>query len=137
MILRNRPLLLCILVLTTSCKSRPQQLEDPAAANPTTQYEYQVGLGYGFLGKAVRVTVDGDEVLSLVGSDEIEQHAQLLGTKMLVGGVSSGKDITVRVTVDGARPYEQAIDLSAGGYIHIYNDPTGLRVFNTSFLVQE
>ena len=129
--------LLTVLVLTTSCKDEPQRLEDPAGVNPTSQYEYRVGLGYGFLGKAVQITIDGNEVLSLVGSDEIEQHAQLLGTKMLGYGTSPRADVTVRVIVDGGQPYEQVIDLSTGTFIHIYNEGTGLRVYNTSFLVQE
>jgi hypothetical protein len=76
-------------------------------------------------------------VLSIVGTDEIEQHAQLLGTFMLESGSSPVKDITVRVTVDGGQPYEQTIDLSTGMFIHIYYKQTGLHVFNTSFLVEE
>ena len=83
------------------------------------------------------VTIDGREVISVVGTDEIEQYAQLQGTKMLASGWSPKKDITVRVTVDGGEPYEQAIDLSAGMFVHVYQEETGLRVFNTRFLLLE
>jgi len=130
-------LLISVLVLITSCKGETQQHEEPTVADPTPQYEYRVGLGYGFLGKAVLVTIDGREVISVVGTDEIEQYAQLLGTKILASGSSPNKDIMVRVTVDGGESYEQAIDLSAGVYVHVYQEQTGFRVFNTHFLVQE
>jgi hypothetical protein len=135
--LLNATLLLFVLVLMTSCQGRTQWLAEPLAADPTVKYEYRVGLGYGFLDKAVQVAIDGQEVLSIVGTDEIEQFAQLLGTKMLESGSSPRKDITVRVIVDGGKPYEQAIDLGAGMFIHIYYERTGLRVFNTPFLVLE
>jgi hypothetical protein len=54
-----------------------------------------------------------------------------------MSGSSPKKDITVRVTVDGGEPYEQAIDLSAGMFVHVYQERTGLRVFNTRFLLLE
>lgn len=76
-------------------------------------------------------------MISIVGTDEIEQFAQLQGTKVLVSGSSPNKDITLRVTVDGGKPYEQAIDLSAGMFVHVYLEQTGLRVFNTRFLLLE
>jgi hypothetical protein len=94
-------------------------------------------LGYGFLGQAVQVEVDGEEVLSVYGSEEIEQHAQLLGTKLLASGSTTKQDIMVRVTINGSSSYEQSIDLSAGGIIHIYQEPTGLTIYNTSYLVLE
>ena len=137
MINRYATPLISIFFLITACKGETQRLEEPAATDPASQYEYRVGLGYGFLGKVVQVTIDGHEVISVVGTDEIEQYAQLLGTKMLDSGSSSKKDITVQVTVDGGQPYEQAIDLSAGTFIHIYNERLGLQVYNTRFLVQE
>jgi hypothetical protein len=130
-------LLISVLVLITSCKGETQQHEEPVIADPTPQYEYKVGLGYGFLGKVVQVTIDGREVISVVGTNEIEQYAQLQGTKVLASGSSPKKDITVRVTVDGGKPYEQAIDLSAGMFVHVYQERTGLRVFNTRFLLLE
>jgi len=83
----------------------------------------------------VQVTIDGREVISIVGTDDIEQYAQLQGTKMLASGSSPKKDITVRVTVDGGESSEQAIDLSAGMYVHVYLEPTGVRVYNTRTLV--
>ena len=52
-------------------------------------------------------------------------------------GSSPTKDILVQVTVDDEPPYEQTIDLSAGGIIHIYYEPTGLTIYNTEFLVLE
>jgi hypothetical protein len=107
------------------------------ATNPTSLYEYKVGLGYGFLGKEVQVTIDGHEVIAIVGTDEIEQHAQLQGTKILASGSSPKKDITVRVIVEDSQPYEQTIDLSTGMFIHIYYEQTGLYIYNTRFLVQE
>lgn len=135
--LRYATLLISVLVLITSCKGETQRHEKPVVADPTQQYEYKVGLGYGFLGKVVQVTIDGREVISVVGTDEIEQYAQLQGTKVLASGSSPKKDITVRVTVDGGEPYEQAIDLSAGMFVHVYLERTGLRVFNTRFLLLE
>jgi hypothetical protein len=135
--LRNATLLISVLVLITSCKGETRRHEEPVTVAPTPQYEYKVGLGYGFLGKAVQVTIDGREVISVVGTDEIEQFAQLQGTKMLASGSSPNKDITVRVTVDGGEPHEQAIDLSAGMFVHVYQEQTGLHVFNTRFLVLE
>lgn len=137
MIYRYAIPVISILVLITSCRGETQWLEEPVATDAASQYEYRVGLGYGFLGKAVQVTIDGQEVISIVGTDEIEQHAQLLGTKMLMSGSSPKKDLMVRVTVDNGQPYEQAIDLSTGMFIHIYNEQNRLRVYNTRFLVQE
>ena len=130
-------LLISMLAIISSCQSEAQQPEAPLATDLTSQYEYQVGLGYGFLGKAVRVTVDGRDVISIIGTGELEQYAQLLGTKMLASGSSPEKDIMVRITVDGGEPYEQTIDLSEGMFVHIYQEPVGLRVFNTRFLVLE
>jgi hypothetical protein len=135
--LRNATILVSALVLIASCKVEIQRHEDPVVADPTPQYEYKIGLGYGFLGKAVQVTIDGHEVISVVGTEEIEQYAQLQGTKMLASGASPKKDIMVRVIVDGSQPFEQAIDLSAGMYVHVYQERAGMRVYNTRFLVQE
>jgi hypothetical protein len=135
--LRYATLLISVLVLITSCKGETQRHEEPVVADPTPQYEYKVGLGYGFLGKVVQVKIDGREVISVVGTDEIEQYAQLQGTKILVSGSSPKKKIMVRVTVDDGQPYEQIIDLSDGMYVHVYQEQTGLHVFNTLFLVLE
>ena len=135
--LSNATLLISALLLLTSCKSENQWLEEPVATNTTLRYVYKVGLGYGFLGKVVQVAINGEDVITVVGTSEIEQHAQLLGTKMLVSGALPKKDITVQVAVDDGQTYEQSIDLSAGMFIHIYYELTGLRIFNTRFLVQE
>jgi hypothetical protein len=126
-----------VLFLLTSCTNETEQQKESAVADPAPVYEYNIGLGYGFLNKVVQVTIDGSEVISVLGTDEIEQYAQLLGTKVLASGSSPKKDITVRVTVDGSEPYDQTIDLSAGMYVHVYLEPTGLQVYNTRFLVQE
>ena len=80
--IRNATLLICVLVLITSCINETEQQKEPAAADPAL-YEYRVGLGYGFLGKVVRITIDGREVISVVGTDEIEQYAQLQGIRYL------------------------------------------------------
>ncbi len=130
-------LLFFVLILFTSCNGETQRHEEIVVTAPSHQYEYEVGLGYGFLGKAVQVTIDGLEVISIIGTDEIEQYAQLKGTKMLASGSSPKKDITVRVTVDGNEPYEQTIDLSTGKFVHVYQEGTELRIFNTHFLVLE
>ena len=135
--IRNATLLICVLVLITSCMNEIEQQKEPAAADPTPHYEYRVGLGYGFLGKLVQVTIDGREVISVISTDEIEQYAQLQGTKVLASGSSPNKDITVQVTIDGGQPTEQTIDLSTGMFVHVYLESTGTRVFNTRFLVQE
>ena len=130
-------LLISALILIASCESETQEYEETAAADPNQLYEYRVGLGYGLLGKEVQVTIDGQEVMAVVGTAEIEEYAQLQGTRMLASGSSPKKDITVRVTIDGGQPHEQAIDLSAGMYVHVYLEGPGLRVYNTHFLVQE
>jgi len=133
----NAILLFFALVLISSCLSEDPSLVEPLATDHISQYEYNVGLGYGFLGKAVHVTINDHEVLSIVGTDEIEQFAQLQGTMMLESGSSPEKDITIRVIIDDTLSYEQAIDLSTGGFIHIYNERNGLRIFNTRFNVLE
>jgi hypothetical protein len=135
--LRYTKLLILVVVLITACKGKTQQHDEPMATDPIPKYEYRIGLGYGFLGKVVQVAINGHEVLSVYGTDEIEQYAQLRGTKMLASGSSPKKDITIRVTVDGGHKYEQIIDLSAGMFIHIYQGQTGLSIYNTRFLVQE
>jgi hypothetical protein len=56
---------------------------------------------------------------------------------VLASGSSPKKDITVQVNINGSESYEQDIDLSAGMFVHIYQEPTGLRVFNTRFLLLE
>ncbi len=72
-----------------------------------------------------------------MGTEEIEQYAQLLGTKMLASGSSPAKNIMVIVTFDNGLSYEQTIDLSTGRYIHIYDDQAGLHIYNTDYLVLE
>jgi hypothetical protein len=130
-------LLFFVLNLIASCKSEIQQHKEYETADPVQLFEYSVGLGYGFLDKKVLVTIDGEEVIAVIGTAEIEEFAQLQGTKVLASGSSPKKDITVRVTIDDGHPEEQIIDLSAGKYVHVYLDGTGLRVYNTLFLVQE
>lgn len=137
MILRYAVLLITVLIMLTSCTGDSERHEEPLPAEPLPEYEYEVGLGYGFLGKAVQVRIDGHEVISVVGSEEIEQFAQLQGTKMLGSGASPTKEITVRVTIDGGEPYEKIIDLSDGRYVHIYQEATELQIYNTRFLVLE
>ncbi len=131
---KTKKLLVFLLLLLTACGSQPAK---PAQTEPEGQYQYRVGLGYGFLGKHVLVSVDGVEVLSVVGTEEIEEFAQLLGTKILGGGSTDQQIVTVRVVVDGGAPYEQVIDLGEGGIIHIYYQDDGLEVFNTSALALE
>jgi len=135
--LSNVTLLISALFLFASCMSEKPPPVEPVATDLVAQYEYSIGLGYGFLGKVVHVTINDREILSMVGTDELEQYAQLQGTMMLESGSSSEKDITVRVTVNSNQAYEQAIDLSTGRFIHIYYEQTGLRVFNTRFHILE
>ena len=137
MILRYATLLILMLVLTTSCMGETQSHEEPRVTDPSPQYEYKVGLGYGFLGKSVQVMIDDREVISVIGTDEIEGFSQLQGTKMLAVGSSPKKDIMVQVIVDGGQPYEQAIDLSVGTFIHIYQEQTGMHIYNTLNLILE
>lgn len=137
MILRYATLLVLMLILATSCMGETQSHEEPMVTDPSPQYEYKVGLGYGFLGKSVQVMIDDREVISVIGTDEIEGFAQLQGTKMLATGSSPNKEILVRVIIDGGQPYEQAIDLSAGMFVHIYQEQTGMHVYNTNNLILE
>lgn len=126
-----------LLILITSCKSDTKLQKETVISESIPLYEYRIGLGFGFLEKKVQVTIDGEEVIIVVGTTEIEDYAQLQGTKMLASGSSPNKDITVRVTVNGGQSHEQSIDLSLGMYVHVYLEETGLRVYNTQFLVQE
>ena len=135
--LRYPILLIFVIFLITSCKGEVQRPEEPLAIDPTPQFEYKIGLRYGFLGKVVQVSINDHEVISLIGSKEIEDYAQLQGTMMLASGSSPTKEVKVQVTVNGGRPYEQTINLIDGMYVHIYLEGTGLRVFNTHFLVLE
>ena len=129
--IRTLVLLISFTVLMTACRGEAKKIE------PAGQYQYQIGLGYGFLGKQVQVSVDGVEILSLVGTEEIEEFAQLLGTKMLGGGSTDHQVVTVEVVVDSMAPFEEIIDLGEGGLIHVYNQEDGLQVFNTRELILE
>ena len=133
----RRSFLAIILFMTAACSAEPGTLQAPAATDAAGKYQYQVGLGYGFLGRQVQVFLDGQEILSITGSDEIEEYAQLLGTKMLAGSSTDAQVVTVRVVVDGGPPFEQIIDLGTGRYIHVYNQESGLQVFNTEVLILE
>ena len=136
MTFRNSTLLLSALVLITSCTVETQS-QEKIPTDPSPTYEYQIGLGYGFLNTMVQVSIEDQEVLSMYGTQELEQYAQLLGTKMLASGTSPKKDITVRVIMDGGQPYRQSIDLSTGMYTDIYLEQTGLSIFHTQFLIEE
>jgi hypothetical protein len=118
-----------VLLLVSSCQTAPVVF--------TANYVYELGLGYGFLGKQVQVSVDGVPVLFLVGNEEMETFAQLQGTKMLYKGSTNREEITISVSVDGGFPVDKIIDLGKGRYIHIYQDPEGLWIYNTSELVFE
>jgi hypothetical protein len=121
--------LISILLLIPSC----QTLEGISLPN----YQYQLGLGYGFLDKQVQVSVDGVPVLFVVGNEKMEDFAQLQGTNMLYSGTSKRGQITVSVSVDGNLPVDQIITLDDGPYIHIYLDNAGLSIYNTSELIFE
>lgn len=126
-----------LLILITSCKSDTKLQKETVTWESIPLYEYRVGFSYGFLGKKVQVTIDGEEVIAVLGTAEIEEYSQLLGTKMLASGSSPNKVVTVRVTVDGVQQQEQIIDLGAGMYVHVYMDASGMRIYNTQFLVHE
>jgi hypothetical protein len=118
-----------ITLLLPSC----QTLEGLSPAG----YEYELGLGYGFLDKQVQVSVDGVPVLFLVGNEEMESFAQLQGTNMLYIGRSQRNEVVVSVSVDGNPPLDQTINLTEGQYIHIYLEAEKLSVYNTSKLIFE
>jgi hypothetical protein len=134
---RTIGLLFFLTVLMTACSGDLPDSESPNLTEPAGKYQYQVGLGYGFLGKHVRVSVEGQEILSIVGTEEIEDFAQLLGTKMLGGGSTDNQVVSVEVVVGSSPPFEQAIDLAEGGFIHIYYQENGLKLFNTKELILE
>jgi len=137
MIIRSLRIFIVVIVFITSCTVQAQLPEEATATKAVPQFDYRIGLGYGFVGKLVQVAINGHEVLSIYGTNEIEQYAQLRGTKMLASGSWQVKDITIQVTVDGGQAQVQAIDLSDGMFIHIYQEQIGLRIYNTPFLVEE
>jgi hypothetical protein len=118
-----------IILLIPSC----QTLEGISPAG----YEYELGLGYGFLGKQVQVSVDGVPVLFLVGNEKMETFAQMQGTNMLYAGRSNREEVTVSVSVNGTVPVDEIINLGDGPYIHIYLDNDVLSIYNTSELIFE
>jgi hypothetical protein len=126
-----------ILLLLVSCQHASVLQVEMTVIDPGHEHVYEVGLGYGFLDKEVQVSIDGREVISLVGTEEIETSAQMQGTNMLVRGSPAEHEITVRVIVDGGEPYVQVIDLSAGRYVHIYFEQDGLTIYNTEYLIFE
>jgi hypothetical protein len=121
--------LVIILTLVSSC----QTVEGISAS----KYEYELGIGYGFLGKQVQVSVDGVPVLFIVGSEEMETFAQMQGTNMLYKGRSNREEVTVSVSVNGDLVVDQIINLKDGPYIHIYLDDAVLSIYNTTELVFE
>jgi hypothetical protein len=120
---------LALLFLISSCQGVPRVFNG--------NYEYELGLGYGFLGKQVQVSVDGVPVLFLVGNEEMETFAQMQGTNILYSGKSRREEVTVSVSVDGDPPLDQIINLGEGKYIHIYLDKEVLSIYNTSVLIYE
>ena len=135
--IRYKIVLISVLLLVSACRSNGEEIDKLVSITPSPGYEYQLGLGYGFLDKKVIVTIDGVEVLSLVGTNEIENFAQLQGTYMLVSRSSPHKEVSVRVVVDGGQTFEKNIDLSAGSYLHIYLEQEELCIYNTPFLLLE
>ena len=124
-----RAVVLLLMLLLSSC----QTLEGISPAG----YEYELGLGYGFLGREVQVSVDGVPVLYIIGNEELEVFAQMQGTNMLYSGSSNREQVTVSVSVDGDPPLDQIINLGEGNYIHIYLDKEGLSIYNTPVLIYE
>ncbi len=135
--LRYKIVLISVLFLFSACRDDGEKIDKLTSITPSPGYEYQLGLGYGFLDKEVRVTIDGVEVLSQIGTKEIEDFAQMQGTYMLTSGYSQNKEISVSVIVDGDQPFTQIINLSTGIYIHIYFEDTGLHIFTTKVLILE
>ena len=134
---KNVTLQALVIVMLVSCGRDAVRQAETEVIEPRQQYVYEIGLGYGFLDKEVQVIIDGREVFSLIGTEEIEKYAQMQGTNMLASGSSAEKEIIVQVIIDGGEPYEQVIDLSAGRYVHVYLEREGLSVYNTAFLLLE
>lgn len=126
-----------VFLIITSCQDGIGTISTPEEVNIPSGYEYQLGLGYGFLDKKVQVWIDGDEILSLVGTEEIETFAQMQGTYMLASGSSPHNDVTVRIAINGDQLHEQTLDLSTGTYLHIYLENSGLNIYNTAQLILE
>jgi len=100
--------------------------------------EVALGLGYGFLDKQVDVYINGDLILSMVGTQEIEDHAQLLGTKIVKVVKVEGNTADVQVILDGVKSKSFSLNLADGRIIEIYNHPlNGLFVSNTPVLILE
>lgn len=120
---------LAVLILISSCGRAPGGF--------TANYNYELGLGYGFLDRQVQVSIDGVPVLFLVGNEEMEVFAQMQGTNMLYSGRSKREEVTVSVSIDGNPPIDQIINLKDGQYIHIYLNTENLSIYNTSELIFE
>jgi hypothetical protein len=100
--------------------------------------EVAVGLGYGFLDKEVEIFINGSVVLSMVGTQEIEDHAQLLGPKIVASVKINGNLADVQVSVDGIMSENYLLKLEEGRIIEINNHPIyGLEVRNIKVLIQE
>ena len=100
--------------------------------------EVAIGLGYGFIDKAVEIYINDSLILSMVGTQEIEDHAQLLGPKIVRTVIVEGNIIDVQVGVDGILSEIYTFSLENGLIIEINNHPVhGLSVRNTKNIIQE
>ena len=126
-------IILITMVTLAGCRSQPE----PALLQEKPG-EVAIGLGYGFLDKQIDVYINGDLVISLIGTQEIEDHAQRLGTKIVKVVNIEGNIANVQVIIEGVKSDMQTLNLETGRIIEIYNHPIdGLSISNTEFLILE
>ena len=115
------------------CRTQPQ-----GALFQGMPGEVALGLGYGFLEKQIDVYINGDLIISMIGTQEIEVHAQRLGTKIVKVVNVEGNIANVQVIIDGVKSATFTLNLETGRIIEIYNHPiNGLSISNTKTLILE
>jgi len=132
---RMKKVIIILITMATlgGCRTQPQE-----ALFQGVPGEVAVGLGYGFLEKHIDVYINGDLIFSMVGTQEIEDHAQLLGTKIVKVVNVEGNIANVQIIIEGIKSATFTLNLENGRIIEIYNHPiNGLSISNTKTLILE
>jgi len=125
--------LFIIISVLAGCKPPTQEVTIQEQPNKVA-----LGLGYGFLDKELEIYINGSSVLSTVGTQKLEDQAQLLGPKIVASVQVDGNYADVQVRVDEMMSEIYHLNLEQGRIIVINNHPRdGLEVSNTKVLIQE